>query len=496
MKKNLNDNDNNSNRDGGGGEMSKQKERHIVSWSPEEDDILREQIRVHGTENWTIIASKFKDKTTRQCRRRWFTYLNSDFKKGGWSPEEDMLLCEAQKIFGNRWTEIAKVVSGRTDNAVKNRFNTLCKKKAKHEALAKENSNTSYINLNNKRIIFPNGLDTYTGSENAATLKKIRISNTAESCCRDEKVTGECGSANQLLRPPFAVIAQNFRSCEGKVASQLHDSHMKEVSSDEYNVLHVDACAAANDKSQGTFLKKDDPKVLALMQQAELLSSLAIKVNSEKTEQSLESAWMLLQNFLKQNKESDLLMHKDSDTSCQLKKFKELMENITCSNECSVPSWRQPDMYESSPASSEYSTGSTLVPNALCDKTEDFNADICALPQNTGQELQSDRTNDQHCLAEESGIYHGASTDQDTMLSNEGIKPDDGALCEFSNAEFSSPAQVTPMFRALAATIPSPKFSESEKHFLMKALGMETTPSPMTTTSQAPLCKRSLLHCL
>lgn len=69
-------------------------------------------------------------------------------------------------------------------------------------------------------------------------------------------------------------------------------------------------------------------------------------------------------------------------------------------------------MYESSPASSEYSTGSTLVPNALCDQTEDFHADICALPQNAGQELQSDRPNDQRCLAEESGIYHGASTDR------------------------------------------------------------------------------------
>ncbi|KAL4573823.1 hypothetical protein LXL04_020642 [Taraxacum kok-saghyz] len=42
---------------------------------------------------------------------RWFTYLNFDFKKGGWSHEDDMLLCEAQKIFGNRWTEIAKCIT-------------------------------------------------------------------------------------------------------------------------------------------------------------------------------------------------------------------------------------------------------------------------------------------------------------------------------------------------------------------------------------------------
>lgn len=51
----------------------------------QEDDILREQIGIHGIDSWAIVASKFKDKTTRQCRRRWFTYLNSDFKKGGWS---------------------------------------------------------------------------------------------------------------------------------------------------------------------------------------------------------------------------------------------------------------------------------------------------------------------------------------------------------------------------------------------------------------------------
>lgn len=50
---------------------------------------------------------------------------------------------------------------------------------------------------------------------------------------------------------------------------------------------------AENNKTEGTFLKKDDPKVLALMQQAELLSSLAIKVNNEKTDQSLDSAWMV-----------------------------------------------------------------------------------------------------------------------------------------------------------------------------------------------------------
>ncbi|XP_042052887.1 transcription factor MYB124-like isoform X1 [Salvia splendens] len=460
MKKKVN-----SGSDANNGDASKQKERHIVSWSQEEDDILREQIRLHGTENWAIIASKFKDKTTRQCRRRWFTYLNSDFKKGGWSPEEDVLLCEAQKIFGNRWTEIAKVVSGRTDNAVKNRFTTLCKKRAKHEALAKENSTSSYINLNNKRVIFPNGLNA-GGSESAAPLKKMRayVLNTAE--IHGENLSGECGNADHLLRPPFSVLAQNVDS-------------------------------SGINKSQGTFLKKDDPKVLALMQQAELLSSLAIKVNSEKTDQSLESAWMALQDFLKQNKESDLFTLTNPDVDLQLEKFKDFVEDLTNDDEGSRPSWREPDLYESSTASSEYSAGSTLLPIIQGDKADGSQAETCLLHQENGHQMQPDQLDHQQCLAEGSQICQTASTDEVNMLTCNNTNNNDEAVCEYSSTEFGSPLHVTPLFGALAATIPSPKFSESEKHFLMKALGMESTsPSHVANASQPPPCKRSLLHCL
>jgi len=61
----------------------------------------------------------------------------------------------------------------RTDNAVKNRFSTLCKKRAKYEALAKENS-TSYINSNNKRTFLQHRCDTDVASESAVAIKKMR----------------------------------------------------------------------------------------------------------------------------------------------------------------------------------------------------------------------------------------------------------------------------------------------------------------------------------
>jgi len=61
----------------------------------------------------------------------------------------------------------------RTDNAVKNRFSTLCKKRAKYEALAKEN-NTSYITSNNKRTFLQHRCDTDVASESAVAIKKMR----------------------------------------------------------------------------------------------------------------------------------------------------------------------------------------------------------------------------------------------------------------------------------------------------------------------------------
>ncbi|XP_042024997.1 transcription factor MYB124-like isoform X1 [Salvia splendens] len=431
--KNKELNSSSSNLDTEFGEVLKKKERHIVSWSQEEDDILREQIYLHGSENWGIIASKFKDKTTRQCRRRWFTYLNSDFKKGGWLPEEDMLLCEAQRVYGNRWTEIAKVVSGRTDNAVKNRFTTLCKKRAKREALAKENSTTSYVNLNNKRVVFRNGLDSNEGSENALK-KRTCISTIAENCKGGENI-----------------------------------DHMKEES--------VVKCVGS--EFAQTFLRKDDPKVLALLQQAELLSSLAIKVKAEKTDQSLENAWMVLQDFLKQSKESQqLLKITNVDADFHLEKFKALEEGIRSSDEGSRSSRREVEVYESSPASSEYSTGWTVVSIVPRDERGECEEETAALHQ---------EKKDKHCVSVTSTENEAKNM---SAFEETHVKKGD-------KDEFSSPTHVTPLFRALAATIPSPKFSESEKHFLMKTLGLESSSqSTVANPSQAPSCKRSLLHCL
>ncbi|KAK7250445.1 hypothetical protein RIF29_32891 [Crotalaria pallida] len=455
------------------------KERHIVSWTQEEDDMLREQIGTRGTENWAMIASKFKDKTTRQCRRRWYTYLNSDFKKGGWSAEEDILLCEAQKIFGNKWTEIAKVVSGRTDNAVKNRFSTLCRKREKYEALAKEN-NTLQINHNNKRIIFPHGYNTDATSEPAVPIQKMRrahLPDAAEKTNFGDRSHLRNGTRiNWQPRAPFSVLAQN--------------SHEVNNLPDQNHVCNAmfSSSAQNNKKIQRTFLKKNDPKIGALMQQAELLSSLALKLDPGNMDQSLENAWKVLQEFQNRSKEPDI--HKYKITDLQLVDLKDIVEDLKgSSDEWGQPCWRKMELYEDSPRSSEYSTGSTLLPHS---------AGEVLLHKDIGAEMMSsqvqDKKRDSECdkrVLFTTAVTHDMSKHPEEQINNYGI------VSASSEMEFSSPLQVNPMFRSLAAGIPSPQFSESERNFLKKTLGMES-PSSNTNAkpSQPPPCKRTLLHSL
>ena len=107
----------------------KQKKR--FAFTCDEDDRLRGLVSKYGEDNWAIIASKMKKRSTRQCRDRWINYLSPLAINGTWTPEEDQLLNEKVETYGRKWKFLTNFFFGRTDINIKNHYNFLQKKMAK-----------------------------------------------------------------------------------------------------------------------------------------------------------------------------------------------------------------------------------------------------------------------------------------------------------------------------------------------------------------------------
>ncbi|KAK4783790.1 hypothetical protein SAY86_018158 [Trapa natans] len=99
-------------------------------WSPEEDEKLVRYMLSNGQGCWTDVARNAGLlRCGKSCRLRWINYLRPDLKRGSFSPQEEELIVHLHSILGNRWSQIAARLPGRTDNEIKNFWNSTIKKR-------------------------------------------------------------------------------------------------------------------------------------------------------------------------------------------------------------------------------------------------------------------------------------------------------------------------------------------------------------------------------
>ncbi|CAN4080543.1 unnamed protein product [Withania somnifera] len=165
-------------------------------WSPEEDERLMNYMLTNGQGCWSDIARNAGlQRCGKSCRLRWINYLRPDLKRGAFSPQEEELIVHLHSILGNRWSQIAASLPGRTDNEIKNFWNSTIKKRLKNN----NNNNTS-----NNSMPSPNTSD--SSSEPRALMGGIfpmqgHDVNVMAALCMDNSSSTTSASSMQAMIP-------------------------------------------------------------------------------------------------------------------------------------------------------------------------------------------------------------------------------------------------------------------------------------------------------
>ncbi|XP_023745751.1 transcription repressor MYB4 [Lactuca sativa] len=163
------------------------------AWSKEEDDKLRAYIQRYGHWNWTLLP-KFAglSRSGKSCRLRWMNYLRPNIKHGNFTKEDDEIIMRLHKQLGNKWTAIAAQLPGRSDNEIKNRWNSHLKKRVEddqtHEVLE---------NINHDETMKPN--EAPPGASSTCSSSNYHIPSDVTLQTYDYELSGDFWSDPFLL---------------------------------------------------------------------------------------------------------------------------------------------------------------------------------------------------------------------------------------------------------------------------------------------------------
>ncbi|KAK8527030.1 hypothetical protein V6N13_084900 [Hibiscus sabdariffa] len=189
-------------------------------WSPQEDLILTTFIQKHGHQNWRSLPKQAGLlRCGKSCRLRWINYLRPDVKRGNFSKEEEETIIRLHETLGNKWSKIASHLEGRTDNEIKNVWNTHLK----------------------KRVASQNGFkESYMASSSSSSVTFV------SSSCGERNIEAELeqqwheGSVNKKAREAFeepkALSSSSNSSSNSNVTNISQVDAMPEISDTAFDI--------------------------------------------------------------------------------------------------------------------------------------------------------------------------------------------------------------------------------------------------------------------